>query len=59
VTIGLLGGTVFLFVQLRLYVSILLRWRQFNRIFLIENAPHTPAPNQPPIATIAAHVTTK
>ncbi|CAG2175738.1 unnamed protein product [Oppiella nova] len=59
VTIGLLGGTVFLFVQLRLYVSILLRWRQFNRIFLIENAPHTPALNQPTIATIAAHVTTK
>ncbi|RWS23840.1 E3 ubiquitin-protein ligase MARCH8-like protein, partial [Leptotrombidium deliense] len=37
VSIGFLGGSVFLFVQLRLYFSIFLRWRQFNRIIVIHS----------------------
>ncbi|CAG2103131.1 unnamed protein product [Medioppia subpectinata] len=38
VTIGLFGGIVFLLVQIRVYVSIALRWKRYNRVILIENA---------------------
>ncbi|XP_074604731.1 E3 ubiquitin-protein ligase MARCHF1-like [Brevipalpus obovatus] len=40
VSIGFLGGSVFLFVQLRLYLSIFLRWRQYNRIIIVHNVDH-------------------
>lgn len=38
VTIGLIIGVIFLFVQLKLYFSIFMRWRQSNRIVVIRNA---------------------
>lgn len=38
VTIGLIIGVIFLFVQLKLYFSILMKWRQSNRILIIRNA---------------------
>ncbi|KAG9510752.1 E3 ubiquitin-protein ligase MARCH8 [Fragariocoptes setiger] len=37
ITIGFIGGVIFLFVQLRLYLSIFIRWRQSNRIIIIRN----------------------
>lgn len=38
VTIGLIIGVIFLFVQLKLYFSIFMKWRQSNRIIVIRNA---------------------
>lgn len=38
VTIGLIIGVIFLFVQLKLYFSIFMKWRQSNRIVVIRNA---------------------
>lgn len=37
VTIGLIIGVIFLFVQLKLYFSIFMKWRQSNRIIIIRN----------------------
>lgn len=41
VTIGLIIGVIFLFVQLKLYISIFIRWKQSNRIIVIRNANFT------------------
>lgn len=38
VTIGLIIGVIFVFVQLKLYYSIFMKWRQSNRIIIIRNA---------------------
>lgn len=38
VTLGLIIGVIFLFVQLKLYFSIFMKWRQSNRIIIIRNA---------------------
>lgn len=38
VTIGLIIGVIFLFVQLKLYFSIFMKWRQSNRIIIIRDA---------------------
>ncbi|KAI1293639.1 E3 ubiquitin-protein ligase MARCHF8 [Halotydeus destructor] len=35
ISTGFLGGTVFVYFQLKFYFAILLKWRQFNRIILI------------------------
>lgn len=37
VTIGFICGIMFIFFQLRLYVTVLCRWKQYNQIVLIEN----------------------
>lgn len=37
VTIGLIIGVIFLFVQLKLYFSIFMKWRQSNRIIVIRD----------------------
>lgn len=37
VTIGFICGIMFIFFQLKLYISILLRWKQYNQIVIIEN----------------------
>lgn len=41
VTIGLIIGVIFLFVQLKLYFSIFMKWRQSNRIIIIRNLEST------------------
>ena len=38
VTIGLIIGVIFLFVQLKLYFSIFMKWRQSNRIIIIRDS---------------------
>uniref|UniRef100_T1K361 RING-CH-type domain-containing protein n=1 Tax=Tetranychus urticae TaxID=32264 RepID=T1K361_TETUR len=48
VSIGFLGGTIFLFVQLRLYLSIFMRWRQYNRIIIIHNCDNKKATSNAP-----------
>ncbi|XP_067672437.1 E3 ubiquitin-protein ligase MARCHF1-like [Haliotis asinina] len=39
VAIGFTGGLVFMYVQCKMYVQLCLRWRTFNRVIHIENAP--------------------
>lgn len=38
VSIGLLVGIIFLFVQLKVYYSLFMEWRRFNRVIIIRNA---------------------
>lgn len=37
VTIGFLCGILFIFFQLKLYISTIVRWKQYNQIIIIEN----------------------
>lgn len=60
VTIGLIIGVIFLFVQLKLYFSIFMKWRQSNRIIVIRNAnfqKNTTAPSTS-IKNVLASTTT-
>lgn len=42
VAIGFTGGLVFMYVQCKMYLQLCLRWRQFNKLINIENAPEDP-----------------
>ncbi|KAH9494383.1 E3 ubiquitin-protein ligase march8 [Bulinus truncatus] len=42
VAIGFTGGLVFMYVQCKMYIQLCLRWRQFNKIISVENAPEDP-----------------
>jgi E3 ubiquitin-protein ligase MARCH1/8 len=54
VTIGLIIGVIFLFVQLKLYFSIFMKWRQSNRIIIIRDANFSnTALTTPQIITVA------
>lgn len=33
------GGLVFMYVQLRMYLQLFKRWKAFNRIIFVQNAP--------------------
>ncbi|KAH7637982.1 e3 ubiquitin-protein ligase march8-like protein [Dermatophagoides farinae] len=46
ITIGLICGIIFIVFQLRLYFSILSRWKQFNQIVIIENVGNNKMENQ-------------
>ncbi|KAI2796191.1 hypothetical protein BLOT_016003 [Blomia tropicalis] len=37
VTIGFICGILFIFFQLKLYISTIVRWKQYNQIVIIEN----------------------
>ncbi|XP_013781992.2 E3 ubiquitin-protein ligase MARCH8-like isoform X2 [Limulus polyphemus] len=39
VTISFTGGLVFMYVQFKMYVQLFNRWRSFNRIIYVQNAP--------------------
>ena len=39
VAIGFTGGLVFMYVQCKMYVQLFRRWRAFNRIIYVQNAP--------------------
>ncbi|CAL1266342.1 unnamed protein product [Larinioides sclopetarius] len=39
VAIGFTGGLVFMYVQCKMYVQLFKRWRAFNRIIYVQNAP--------------------
>ncbi|GAB6028510.1 hypothetical protein CHUAL_002661 [Chamberlinius hualienensis] len=39
VAIGFTGGLVFMYVQCKMYVQLCRRWKAFNRIIYIQNAP--------------------
>ncbi|XP_033230120.1 E3 ubiquitin-protein ligase MARCH8 isoform X2 [Belonocnema kinseyi] len=39
VVIGTTGGFVFMYIQLKAYIMLCRRWRAFNRVIFIQNAP--------------------
>lgn len=39
VAIGLTGGLVFMYIQCKMYVQLCRRWRAFNRVIYVQNAP--------------------
>ncbi|XP_022658026.1 E3 ubiquitin-protein ligase MARCH8-like isoform X1 [Varroa destructor] len=39
VAVGFTAGLVFMYVQLRTYVQLFQRWKAFNRIIFVQNAP--------------------
>jgi E3 ubiquitin-protein ligase MARCH1/8 len=41
VAIGFTGGLVFMYVQCKMYVQLILRWRSFNKVIQIENVPES------------------
>lgn len=47
VAVGFTGGAVFMYIQCRQYLHLLSRWRAYNRIILVQNAPEKPAPVPP------------
>ncbi|GFN78295.1 E3 ubiquitin-protein ligase march8 [Plakobranchus ocellatus] len=42
VAIGFTGGVVFMYVQCKMYVHLCLRWRAYNKLITVENAPEDP-----------------
>nr|SVE75397.1 EOG090X0DX7 [Daphnia dolichocephala] len=40
VAIGFTGGVVFMYVQCTMYLTLCRRWRAYNRVILVQNAPH-------------------
>ena len=43
VAIGFTGGLVFMYVQCKMYIQLILRWRSYNKVIRIENVPETEA----------------
>nr|CAG4648258.1 EOG090X0DX7 [Moina brachiata]SVE93270.1 EOG090X0DX7 [Moina brachiata] len=43
VAIGFTGGIVFMYVQCAMYLTLCRRWRAYNRIILVQNAPNRPS----------------
>ncbi|XP_022244504.1 E3 ubiquitin-protein ligase MARCH8-like isoform X1 [Limulus polyphemus] len=43
VAIGFTGGLVFMYVQCKMYAQLFKRWRSFNRIICVQNAPEKAA----------------
>lgn len=41
VAIGFTGGLVFMYVQCRMYMQLVLRWRSYNKAIKILNIPET------------------
>ncbi|KAK3866434.1 hypothetical protein Pcinc_028041 [Petrolisthes cinctipes] len=39
VAIGFTGGLVFMYVQCKMYAQLVKRWRDFNRVIYVQNAP--------------------
>ncbi|EFX81391.1 hypothetical protein DAPPUDRAFT_5114, partial [Daphnia pulex] len=39
VAIGFTGGVVFMYVQCTMYLTLCRRWRAYNRVILVQNAP--------------------
>ncbi|XP_046439083.1 E3 ubiquitin-protein ligase MARCHF8-like [Daphnia pulex] len=40
VAIGFTGGVVFMYVQCTMYLTLCRRWRAYNRVILVQNAPN-------------------
>ncbi|KAK9888659.1 hypothetical protein WA026_000888 [Henosepilachna vigintioctopunctata] len=47
VAVGFTGGAVFMYIQCRQYLHLFSRWKAYNRIILVQNAPEKPTPMPP------------
>ncbi|XP_075234065.1 uncharacterized protein LOC142331816 [Lycorma delicatula] len=43
VTVGFTGGVVFMYIQCKAYLQICQRWKAFNRVIYVQNAPEKPS----------------
>ncbi|KAG8327227.1 e3 ubiquitin-protein ligase [Homalodisca vitripennis] len=43
VAIGFTGGAVFMYIQCKAYLEICQRWKAFNRVIYVQNAPEKPS----------------
>ncbi|XP_059178581.1 E3 ubiquitin-protein ligase MARCHF1-like [Physella acuta] len=59
VAIGFTGGLVFMYVQCKMYIQLCLRWRQYNKLIHIDNAPEDPELRAEAAARIKARATEK
>lgn len=54
VAIGFTGGLVFMYIQCKAYLQLCRRWRAFNRVIFVQNAPEkVPLPMCPQQAPLA------
>lgn len=47
VAVGFTGGLVFMYIQCKMYIHLCRRWRAFNRVIFVQNAPDKVAPAAP------------
>nr|CAG4642054.1 EOG090X0DX7 [Eurycercus lamellatus] len=53
VAIGFTGGVVFMYVQCTMYLTLCRRWRAYNRVIVVQNAPsRTGVGSQSPAVTL-------
>lgn len=51
VAIGFTGGVVFMYIQCKAYIQICQRWKAFNRVIYVQNAPEKPISLHVPTST--------
>jgi len=56
VAIGFTGGAVFMYIQCKAYLQICQRWKAFNRVIYVQNAPEKPSLPSPMAAGGAAMI---
>lgn len=39
VTVGVIGASAFMYIQCKLYIKLISRWRSYNKVLHIENIP--------------------
>nr|CAG4638063.1 EOG090X0DX7 [Chydorus sphaericus] len=52
VAIGFTGGVVFMYVQCTMYLTLCRRWRAYNRVIVVQNAPGSRNTNNNPSTTV-------
>ena len=57
VAIGFTGGVVFMYIQCKMYSGLCRRWRAYNRVIYIQNAPEKKA--IPPDVTVQVKTSKK
>ncbi|XP_008487546.2 LOW QUALITY PROTEIN: uncharacterized protein LOC103524309 [Diaphorina citri] len=50
VVIGFTGGVVFMYIQCKAYLHICQRWKAYNRVIYVQNAPEKPSLPSPQLA---------
>uniref|UniRef100_A0A8D8QX83 E3 ubiquitin-protein ligase MARCH8 n=1 Tax=Cacopsylla melanoneura TaxID=428564 RepID=A0A8D8QX83_9HEMI len=54
VAIGFTGGVVFMYIQCKAYLHICQRWKAYNRVIYVQNAPEKPSLPSPQLAMKSA-----
>ncbi|VVC39638.1 Zinc finger, RING-CH-type,Zinc finger, RING/FYVE/PHD-type [Cinara cedri] len=53
VSIGFTGGVVFMYIQCKSYFMLCQRWKAYNRVIYVQNAPEKPSKNQNVLIDVA------